>query len=91
MYIAYYLKKQCLGRPLTGDIEGITEQLKAVDAKSIIVFDNPEIVEKIKNDKRYIFIASKKLRQDKRYMYAVNIGQDEITEWDKEVNIFEIR
>ena len=90
-YIAYYLKKQFLGRPLSKDVEGITKELKAVDAKSLIVFDNLKIVEKIKKDKRYINVGTRKLRDDERYVNAVNINQDEIIGWDKEVNIFEVK
>jgi len=91
IYIAYYLKKQLLGRPLSSDINGITEELKAVDAKSLLVFDNLDIVEKLKNDKRYIHIASIKLKKDNRYLHAVNIKQDEITGWGEEVNVFTLK
>jgi hypothetical protein len=88
LYIAYYLKKQFLGRPLSRDIKGITEELKSAGARSIVVFDNLDIVEKLKNDDRYVHLASIKLNKDERYQYAVNIKQDEITNWDSEVNIF---
>ena len=89
-YIAYYLKKQLLGRPLSRDVDGITKELEAVNAKSIVVFDNPDIVEKIKKDKRYIHTGALKLKNNKKYLNAVNIKQDEITGWEKEVNIFPI-
>ncbi len=88
LYIAYYLEKQFLGRPLSTDVEGITEELRAVDAKSLLVFDNPTIVEKLKHDNRYDHIASKQFKDDKRYLNTVNIKLDGITGWDKEVNIF---
>ncbi|HDH05253.1 MAG TPA: hypothetical protein ENH01_06005 [Nitrospirae bacterium] len=87
-YIAYYLKKQLLGRPLSRDVDGITKELEAADAKSLLVFDNPEIVEKLKKDKRYIHAGAVKLENSKRYLNAVNIKQDEIKGWDKEVNVF---
>ena len=87
-YIAYYLKKQLLGRPLSEDVAGITKELDAVNAKSLVVFDNPEIVEKLKKDKRYTYAGALKLKNNKRYLNAVNIKQDEIKGWDKEVNIF---
>ncbi len=90
-YIAYYLKKQLLGRPMSEDVEGITKELKAADAKSLLVFDNLDIVEKLKNDKRYIHIASIKLKRDNRYLYAVNIKQDVIKGWDDAVNIFVLK
>ncbi|GBE17304.1 hypothetical protein BMS3Abin15_01145 [bacterium BMS3Abin15] len=90
-YIAYYLKKQLLGRPLSGDVDGITKELEAVNAKSIVVFDNPEIVEKLKKDKRYIHAGALKLKNDKRYLNAVNVKQDEIKGWDEEVNIFTVK
>ena len=87
-YIAYYLKKQLLGRPLSRDVDGITKELEAADAKSLLVFDNPEIAEKLKKDKRYIHAGALKLKNNKRYLNAVNAKQDEIKGWDKEVNIF---
>lgn len=88
LYIAYYLKKQLLGRPLSKDEEGITKELEAANAKSLLVFDNMEIVERLRNDERYVHIASRKLKKDSRYLRAVNIKQDEITDWDDEVNVF---
>jgi hypothetical protein len=91
IYIAYYLKKQFLGRPLSGDIEGITEELKTAQAKSLLVFDSPEIAKKLGSDKRYVHLASKKFKKDSRYMNAVNIKIDEIKEWDKEINIFTLK
>lgn len=53
LYIAYYAKKQTLGSPLSTDLEGITNELREANAKSLMVFDNQEIVEKLKNDHRY--------------------------------------
>jgi len=88
IYIAYYLGKQFLGRPLSHDIEGITKELDAAGARSLLVFDNPELAGKLMSDRRYIHIAFRKLREDSRYMHAVNIEQDEIKGWDKEINIF---
>ncbi|MBI4699296.1 MAG: hypothetical protein HY758_10455 [Nitrospirae bacterium] len=91
IYLAYYLKKQLLGRPLSGDAEGITGELKAAGARSLLVFDNPGITEYLKKDSRYIHMADIKLKDDPRYAYEVNIEQDEIAGWDKEVNIFELK
>jgi 4-amino-4-deoxy-L-arabinose transferase-like glycosyltransferase len=90
-YIAYFLGKQLLGRPLSQDIEGITKELKDAGAKSLVVFDNPKIVKELMNDKRYIRLASEKLKKDSRYLYAVNIQQDEIKGWDEDVNIFTLK
>jgi len=90
-YIAYYLKKQFSGRPLSADVESITNECKSVDAKSLVVFDNLELVERLKSDIRYVYIASQKLKKDKRYLYAPNIEQDEISGWDQEVNIFAVK
>jgi hypothetical protein len=90
-YIAYFLVKQLLGRPLSQDIEGITKELKNAGARSLVVFDNPEIVEGLMNDQRYILLASEKLKKDSRYSYAVNIKQDEIKGWDEDVNIFTLK
>jgi hypothetical protein len=93
-YITYFLGKQLLGRPLSTDVEGVTKELKAADARSLVVFDNQEIVGKLKNDDRYVHIASKKLINDNRYEQAVNIVfqyHEIITGWDKEVNVFAIK
>jgi len=91
LYIAYYLKKQFLGRPLSRDVEGITRELIEAGARSLLVFDNTEIVQSLRNDGRYLHIASLLLRNPDRYTHAVNIEQDEIKAWDKEVNIFVLR
>jgi len=90
-YLAYYLRKQLLGRPLSRDANGILKELEAVNAKALLVFDNLQIVEELKKDKRYVYVASKAFKPDIRYMNAVNIVQDEITGWDKEVNIFTLK
>lgn len=90
-YIAYFLGKQLLGRPLSQDVEGITKELKNTGARSLVVFDNSEIVEELMNDGRYVRLASEKLKKDSRYSYAVNIQQDEIKGWDEEVNIFTLK
>ncbi|MBI5739870.1 MAG: hypothetical protein HZA16_04035 [Nitrospirae bacterium] len=89
-YIAYFLNKQLLGRPLSSDMEGITKELEAAGVRSLLVFDNAEVVEKIKKDGRYIHLTQQKLRKDIRYAHAVNIEQDNITGWDEEVNIFQL-
>jgi hypothetical protein len=90
-HIAYYLKKQLLGRPLSNDVEGITKELKAVHAKSLLVFDNLEIVKKFKNDGQYLFLGSKMLRKDERYWNATYIERDVITAWDENINVFALK
>jgi hypothetical protein len=90
-YIAFYLKKQFLGRPLSSDLKGISKELTSVNAKSLLVFDNMELVKKMKSDDMYVYLAEISLRKDKRYMNAVNIKQDQIKEWDRTVNIFKMR
>jgi 4-amino-4-deoxy-L-arabinose transferase-like glycosyltransferase len=90
-FISYYLKKQLLGRPLSKDVEGITQELKNADARSLLVFDNPEIVENLKRDKRYSYIASIKFKDNKRYESTVNINikdHEIITGWDDGVTVF---
>lgn len=90
-FIAYYLRKQLLGRPISTDVEGITKELNAADANSLVVFDNLEIAEDLKNDKRYVYLATIKLKDNKRYEQTVNINirdHEIITGWDKEVNVF---
>jgi len=91
LYLAYYLKKQLMGRPLSNDVEGITKELYAADAKALLVFDNPEIVKSLKNDGRYLLLGSIKLRKDERYWNATYIERDEITAWDKEIYIFTLK
>lgn len=90
-YINYFLNKQLLGRPLSNDADGINKELKAVDARSLAVFDHPELVDKLKSDERFTYIGSRKLKENKRYEEAINISYQDheiITGWDKEVNIF---
>lgn len=90
-YINYFLNKQLLGRPLSNDVDGINKELKVMDARSLVVFDHPELVNKLKNDERFIHIASKELIKDKRYEQAINISYQDheiITGWDKGINIF---
>lgn len=88
IYLAYYIRKQFLGRPALLETEGILKELKAAGAQSLLVFDNPEIAEALKNDGRFIHTGGLKLKEDGRYFHAANAVQDEIKAWDKEVNIF---
>jgi len=90
-YIAYFLKKQLLGRPISTDVEGITKELREADAKSLVVFDNLEIVEKLKEDKRYIHAGALLLDNIKKYLNPINTKIDQITGWDKKVNIFKLK
>jgi hypothetical protein len=91
LYLAYFLNKQLLGRPRAKDIEGITRELKTVGGKTILIFDNLDIVEKFKIDNRYVHIATVKLKSDDRYWTFPNIELDQITTWDREVNIFTLK
>ncbi|MEM3101472.1 MAG: hypothetical protein QXT99_08990 [Candidatus Nitrosotenuis sp.] len=91
LYIAYFLNKQLLGRPISNDIDGITEELKITGGRSLLVFDNLDVVDILKNDSRYTHLATIELRKDERYWNAPNIEQDEIKAWDKEVNIFVLK
>jgi hypothetical protein len=93
-FIAYYLGKQLLGRPLSSDPDGITSELAAAGARSLLVFDNPEIVEELKSDNRYVHLAHKELDNGERYEHTVNINirdHEVITGWDNEVNIFSFK
>jgi hypothetical protein len=90
-YIAYFLKKQLLGRPISTDVEGITKELREANAKSIIVFDNLEIAKKLRNDERYIHAGALKFKNNIKYLNPINTHIDQITGWDKEVNIFKIK
>jgi hypothetical protein len=90
LYIAYFLGKQFLGRPLSTDVNGITKELKTASAKSLVIFDNPEMVDKFSKDKRYIHAGSIMLHNSKNWN-PINTFVDEITSWDKEANIFLLR
>lgn len=93
-YMTYFLKKQLLGRPISTDVDGITEELKTARGKSLLVFDNPGIADKLKLDGRYVHMASIKLKSNKRYEHAADwiIAEHEIiTGWDNEVNIFVLK
>ena len=89
-FIAYYLNKQLLGRPLSLEAVGIANELRAAGGRSILVFDNSDIVDKLKNDTQFVHLGSKKI-YDERYEGTVNINirdHELITGWDKELNIF---
>jgi hypothetical protein len=88
LYLAYFLNRQFLGRPLSEDVDSITEEMANAGARSLLVFDNLDIVEALKMDDRYNHLGSIKLREDKRYWNFSNVKHDQITAWDKEVNIF---
>lgn len=93
LYIAHYLKKQLLGRPVSEDTEGITNELKAAGGKSLLVFDNLDIAEKLKSDNRYFHIASIKFNDTEKYKQTVNVNirdHEVITGWDKELNVFSL-
>jgi 4-amino-4-deoxy-L-arabinose transferase-like glycosyltransferase len=90
-YITYFLKKQLLGRPDSRDVDRVTEELKTAGGKSLVVFDNHEITEKLKVDGRYSHKGSLKLNSSKRYNDSVKwvVAEHEIIAgWDEEVNIF---
>lgn len=58
LYWAYYLKKQLLGRPVSGNLEEMTRELEAANAKSLIVFNNPAMVKELKSSDKYIHRSS---------------------------------
>ena len=90
-YVAYFLRKQLLGRPLSTDVDGITSELESAGGKSLIVFDKPGLVDELKRDGRYVHAGSLKLNPEDRYEYAAKwvISEYEIlTGWDEEVSIF---
>ncbi len=88
LYIAYFLRKQFLGRPLSPDVDGITKELEAATARSLIVFDHPATVDKLRKDKRYIYAGRLKFENNKKYLNPINTKVDQITEWAKEANVF---
>lgn len=93
-YMAYFLRKQLLGRPLSTDLDGITGELESAGGKSLVAFDNPGIVEELKRDGRYVHAGSLKLNGKDRYEHAaewVIAGHEIITGWDEEVNIFTLK
>ncbi len=93
-YMAYFLKKQLLGRPVSTDVQDITKELKSSGGKSLLIFDNPEITEKFKLDEKYVHIASVKLTGSKRFENAAGwiVAEHEIIAgWDDEVNIFTLK
>jgi hypothetical protein len=90
-YIAYYLNKQLLGRPMSGDISGITRELMAAGARTLLVFDNPDIVMELARDERYIHVGSLRLENYDKDLNSINAKVDQILDWDDEVNIYVIR
>ncbi len=93
-YMAYFLRKQLLGRPLSTNLDGITGELESVGGRSLLVFDKPEVLEALKHDKRYVHAGYLKLSGKDRYEHAAKwvIPQHEIiTGWDEEVNIFTLK
>lgn len=80
LYVAYYSKKKFLGKPRSTDIEGITKEVKAAGAKSIIVLGSMKILENLKNDENYRHII--KLKKGE-------LGWDaERNEYVEEINVF---
>lgn len=93
-YMAYFLNRQLLGRPLSNDVQGITKELETAGGKSVLVFDTPDLMEKLKLDGRYVHLASLKLNRNKIYNNTVNwvaVEDEIITGWDNEVNIFTLK
>ena len=93
-YMAYFLKKQLLGRPLSADLDAITAELESAGGKSLVVFDDPGIVEELKRDGRYIHAGSVRLYNNDRYEHAANwiISEyDIVTGWDSAVNVFTLK
>jgi hypothetical protein len=90
-YLAYNIDKYLLGRPISIDVEGFTKELKDADAKSLLVFDNPEIVSKLNADERYIHAGSLRLNNYDKYLNPINAKVDQIANWDSEVNVYILR
>ena len=90
-YIAYFLNKQLLGRPISTDLDGITDEMKIAGGRSLLVFDNSRITQELKIDGRYIYAGSLKLNGRDRYEQVakwVIADHEIITGWDDEVSIF---
>lgn len=90
-YLAYNIDKFLLGRPISIDVDGFTKELNEADAKSLLVFDNPEIVSKLNTDERYIHAGSLKLNNYDKYLNPINAKVDQIANWDSEVNVYILR
>lgn len=92
-YIAYYLGLQFLGRPNSRDTNGIANEMKISGARSLLVFDNMEIVGMLQDDGRFVHVSSLKLKNPERYADAVNVNirdHEIITGWDTDVSIFRL-
>lgn len=74
LVVAYYLDKQYLGGVISSDVNGITEELKNANARSLIIYDNLSIVKDLKTDKRYLHIK--------------DLEKNKIAGRDKAINIF---
>ena len=92
--MAFFLKRQLLGRPVSSDVQGITRELQSAGGKSLLIFDNPELTEELRLDRRYGHLASVKLNGGKGYEHAADwiVTEHEIIKgWDEEVNIFKLK
>jgi len=56
----------------------------------LIIFDNFGIVEKLKRDSRYVHLGRLSFENNKIYLNPINTKVDEITAWDREINIFKL-
>ncbi len=79
---------------MSTDLDGITGELELAGGRSLVVFDNPGIVEELKRDGRYVHAGSLKLNGKDKYEHAAKwvISEHEIiTGWDEEVSIFTLK
>lgn len=93
-YIAYFLGKQLLGRPVSNDVQGITKELCSAGGRSLLVFDKPDLVSELMLDKRYVHMASIALNSIRGSEYAAGwiVTKHEIINgWDKTVDVFRLR
>jgi len=93
-YITYFLNKQLLGRPASKDIQGITEELISAGGRSLVVFDDPDLVNEMMLDNRYVRLASIKLDGIKGRDTAagwVVTDHEIINGWDETVTVFSLK
>jgi hypothetical protein len=90
LFMAFYLKKQFLGRPVSTNVDEFTRELKEVNAKSLIIFGNKPVVRELKNDMRYKHMHVLKINDKQIYDNGVYHENEGLMSLDREVNIFSI-
>lgn len=80
LFLAYYMDQKCFGSPIASDIEGITEELKEVNGRCLVVFE----------EDKYCQLLAETLKKDPRYELKYFLGKGAVQGWDTDIDVLRL-